>query len=764
MPSTDSNEFKHYNNPDTLIFTIIKSRSTAKIVPLLVYILIFFIIIHTSFKSLAQDKTNKTEKPKIALVLSGGGAKGFAHIGVLKILEKEGIPIDLIVGTSMGSLVGGLYSIGYDASELEALVKSLDWETVLSDAIPREFSSKNDLLLKQRYLFSIPIDGENKPNLPQGLINGQNVLNILCGLAGNVPKDADFDEFPIQFACIAAELETGKEVVLKNGFLPTAMFSSMAIPIAFQSYDRDSLILIDGGLVNNFPTDVAKQLGADIIIGVDIRGDFYERNELNSFDNVLGQLVNFFDRGKEITNKSLCNIMIKPDVSGYSISSFNVRAADTLIRRGENATIALVEQIRELKIKYKLEPCPKSREMIKPNQWHITDLSFNCNTDFDTEFLKQTLNLKIPGDYSAEEIKKAIDRLYGLGGFNRIFYDLIDSEGGKILNLTISTRKVFTLNIGLKANTTDAAAILINATRKNYGKMFGFVSTSAELSINPGFCVIAETNKSNFPTVGFNFKSKYQNFNVSNKGSKISEADVFFTSGSVYLYQSFLKRFNLGIGLQEEYYTGDIFSKSDDNTLTTAKTNDLLTSAFSYLSFDNMDDYYFPTKGVNMYAEFSFLTDFNSSSQISPALLFKMQNVLPAWKKTTLLFDIYGRILDNEQYPQSKKTLIGGEPYLQYFNYHFPFVGISAVSIADRFTLLGLLGLRYQLSDSQYVSILFNALRQTDELSFTSEANKIYGCGIKYAIKTFLGPLEMTLGYSGSTGKPTFSANLGYWF
>ncbi len=716
------------------------------------------------FISHAQEKPEKTRRPKIALVLSGGGAKGFAHIGVLKILEEEGIPIDLIVGTSMGSLVGGIYSIGYNASELETLVKSLNWEKVLTDDVPRAYLSRNDQLLKQRYILSLPINGQKKLSLPQGLLKGQNVLNIFCGLAGNVPLNADFGKFPISFACVAADLETGKEMVLKNGFLPTAMFSSMAIPIAFQSSDRDGFLLIDGGVVNNFPTDVAKRMGADIIIGVDIRNDSYDRKNLKTFDNVMGQLVNFFDQAKDSVNNSLCDLIIRPDITGYSISSFNSGAVDTLIIRGEKATIGLRKQIRELKSKYQLESYEKSREFVKPDKWHITDLSFAGNYHLDQDFLRKILDLKIPGNYSSDEIKNAIDRLYGLGGFERIYYNLTDTEKGKNLNLIISTKKVFTQNVGFKANTTDAAAILLNITQKNYGNVFGLLSTSAELSINPGLSIMAETNKTNLPTFGINIKGKYQNYNIFNNGTKAFEANIFYTSGALYLYQPFLNRFNLGIGLQEEYYRGDIFKKNDDYPITSGKTNTLLTNAFSYLSFDNMDDFYFPGKGTNLYAEFSLMTDFKSTSKITPALLFKIRNVIPVSKNAALLLNLYGRALYNSDFPRCKMTFIGGEPYSQYFNYHLPFVGLSAVNMADRFVYIGLIGLRIRISDSQYVSLLFNGLRQTNDMAIWDDANVIFGGGIKYALKTFLGPLDMTLGYSGSTNKPTFSASFGYWF
>jgi NTE family protein len=733
--------------------------------PLLtIYCLVFSVSLILPFIAQAQEKTKETSRPKIALVLSGGGAKGFAHIGVLKVLEEEGIPIDLIVGTSIGSLVGGIYSLGYNASELEELVKSLDWETTLSDYVPRAFLSKNDQLLKQRYLFSLPINGNKKLSLPQGLIKGQNVLNIFCGLAGNVPSEADFSKFPIPFACVATDLETGKEVVMKNGFLPTAMFSSMAIPIAFQSSDRNGFLLADGGLVNNFPTDIAKRMGADIIIGVDIRNDFYDRNNLKSFDNVLNQLVNFFDMGKDSVNKSVCNLIIKPDITGYTVSSFNSEAVDTLILRGKKAANGFREQLRQLKTKYKLEPREKPRTLVIPNKWHICGLSFTGNYHLDHDFLRKTLSLKIPGDYSSDEIKTGIDKLYGLGGFERIYYNLIDTEKGKTLNLNITTQKILTQNIGFKANTTDAAAILVNTTQKNYQNIFGLLSVSGELSVNPGLSIVAETNKTDLPTIGLNLKGKYQNYNIFDNGKKVFEANIFSSSAGFYVYQPFLKSFNFGIGLQEEYFTGDIFRKNDNYPTATEKMDHFITNAYSYLSFDNMDDYYFPEGGTNMYAEFSLLADFEKTNKLCPVALFKMRNVIPLAPKTALLLDLYGRALYSTDIPQTKITLVGGESYSQYFNYHLPFVGLSAVNIAERFTYIGLIGMRFQVANSQYISVLFNGLRQSSNELIWKEASMIYGGGIKYSLKTLFGPLDMTLGYCGSTEKPTFSANFGYWF
>ena len=714
--------------------------------------------------NMAQEVTIKTDRPKIALVLSGGGAKGFAHIGVLKVLEEEGIPIDIIVGTSMGSLVGGIYALGYSATEIEKIVKKQDWDTLLTDDVPRMFLSKNDQLIKQRYLFSLPINDKKKLSLPIGVIKGQNVLNLFCGLAANVPENADFSKFPVSFACVATDLETGKEVVLTKGYLPTAMFSSMAIPAAFQTSERDGMLLIDGGVVNNFPTDVAKRMGADIIIGVDIRNDFYDRRNLKSMGNVLGQLVNFFDQTKDSVNNSLCDVIIRPDITGFSISSFTNEAVDTLIDRGEKAAKTAKYQIQRLKEKYALDQQLKTREFVLPDKWIISDLCFTGDQYFDEAFLRKNLLLKFPGTYSYKEIKNAIDRLYGLGGFEKIYFTLTDNGNGKTLNLRITTNNVFAQNIGFKVNTTDAAALLLNTTRKNYGNVFGLLSFGMELSVHPGLRIIAESNKTNLVTFGIELKGKYQNYNIFDNGVKIHEADIYYSSGAIYLYQPFLKRYHIGIGVQEEYYHGDIFSKNSNYPITSNKMNYFLTNAYSYLSFDNMDDFYFPSKGSNAYAEFSLLADFKNAGEISPTLLFKMRNVIPAWHNTALLLDFYGRALYNSDSTQTRMTLVGGEPYSQYFNYHLPFVGLSAINIADRFTYIGLIGLRAKIANSQYVSLLFNVMRQSNEMVGYTKADVIYGGGVRYSLKTMFGPLDTTIGYSNSSDRPTISANFGYWF
>ncbi len=713
----------------------------------------------------AKGQDSIPAHPRVAVVLSGGGAKGFAHIGVLKVLEDEGIPVDIIVGTSIGSLVGGIYSLGYTASELEDIVHGQDWENILSDDVSRLFLSKNDQVIAQRYLFSLPMTRKHELRLPQGIIKGQNVLNTFCGLAANVPDDADFTKFPIAFACIATNLENGDEEVLDHGFLPTAMYASMAIPGVFLPCERDSLILVDGGVVNNFPVDVAKKMGADIIIGVDIRGDYYDRRKLKSVSEIFTNLINFYSKEKDARNKDLCNLIIKPDVSGYSAASFSNEAADTLIKRGEEAARGMISQIRALKQEYHLAYHKHSESLIASGRWKIDNVKFTGGKGLNKEFLKKTMNLQLPGEYTYDEIKNSVDRLYGTGGFDKVYFSLEDDVDGKVLVLHVSQKEVYSQNVGFKVNTTDAAALLLNATWKDYSKMIGLFSVSAELSANPGLSIIAQTTRQGFPDLGIELKGKDQNYNIYDHGSKIFNADLFYSSATLYLGQSFSTWWKTGIGFQEEYFEGDVFIKNSDTSPVLANRNKFwLTNAYAYLSFDNMDHFYFPERGSSVYLEFTVNSDFRATDKFTPVVLLKMNNVFPVAKKFAFLLDIYARGLFNPDFPEIKTTMVGGDSYSHYLNYHFPFLGLPPVVLAERFASVGTAGIRWHMSRSQYISLLFNTLQQGTEVNDLDLNNAIYAVGAKYSLKTFVGPLDIGVGYSGFHGKPTFSANLGFWY
>ncbi len=722
-----------------------------------IIMLAFPVILH------GQDTIPGTRRPRIAVVLSGGGAKGFVHIGVLKVLEQEGIPIDIIVGTSIGSLVGGVYAVGYTADEIEAICKKQNWQQLLLDDLPRYYLSRIDRVIQQRYLFALRVNEKKKITIPQGVIRGQNVLNLLCSLAGNVPYNMDFNKLPVSFACVATDLETGKEIDMRNGFLPTAMFASMAVPGVFQYINRDGHYLVDGGVVNNFPVDLAKKMGADIIIGVDITSDFNNPDKIKSLQGMFSQMMGFLDLGKDSVNSRMCDILIKPDISGYSLASFNNQAVDTLIIRGMEAAIKVKDKLLKIKEEYNLKPRERSRKYIPPDKWLITNISLSGKFNADATFLLKGIDMHTPGYYSSDDIKGVINQMYGYGIFDKIYFSLYDNDQGKTLNLNITEKNVVNQYVGFKVNTTDAAALMFNLTSKNFGKRFGILSASAELSANPGVRFTAETSKGNFPIGGVSLKGKYQNYNIFDNGMKLYRASLFYSSASVYIYKRFFHQNIIGIGIREEYYRGDIFSRSG-YTIANYEKNSYLTNAYGYLSVDNLDDYYFPSRGTELYTEYSFQSPLGRNSYISQIFQFRMRNYIPVSNNVTILFNMYNRSIFSSQFPAFKVTLAGGAPYSQYFDYNIPFVGLNPVTLVDRFALCGLTGVRIRFNDRHYLSLVTNALYQSSDV-FTSTNDKEYwGGGIDYSIKTILGPIDVLVGYSNAVKAPTFSANFGYWF
>ena len=296
---------------------------------------IIFILLLSSFSLFAQSQY---KRPKIGLVLSGGGAKGFAHIGVLKVLEEAGIQIDYIGGTSMGAVIGGLYASGYTATQIDSIFQKTNFDELINDYIPRAsknfYEKRNDEL----YAFVLPFN-KFRVGIPEALSKGMYNFNLLTRLTRNVKDVKDFNQLPIPFLCIATDIESGEQVLLNKGNLAQAMLASSAFPSLFSPVEIDGKLLIDGGVVNNYPVDEVLKLGADIIIGVDVQDGLKDRTLLRDATKILVQIsnLNMIDRMRENVKKT--TFYIKPDIKEYGVISFD--KGREIITKGEEATFAI---------------------------------------------------------------------------------------------------------------------------------------------------------------------------------------------------------------------------------------------------------------------------------------------------------------------------------------------------------------------------------------------------------------------------------------
>ena len=305
-----------------------------KIIPILILLLIPFSLAHT------------TPRKKIGIVLSGGGAKGVAHIGVIKALEELNIPIDYIAGTSIGAIIGGLYSIGYTSEQLETIVKQTDWINLLTDKVSREkipFPFKSN---DSKYLVSFPFNNSEKNG---GIIKGQNISQLLHQLTEGYQNVTNFDSLPIPFACIATDMVRNQKEVIRFGKLSEAMRASMAVPIVFSPIYSGQKVLIDGGFKDNLPIDVVKAMGADIIIGIDVQSELSDADNLHSITGIANQLMLMICQSSLDESTKDIDAYIKVDVENYNAASFTKAAIDTLIIRGENAAKANYNTLLSIK-------------------------------------------------------------------------------------------------------------------------------------------------------------------------------------------------------------------------------------------------------------------------------------------------------------------------------------------------------------------------------------------------------------------------------
>ena len=303
---------------------------------LLVSLLIFTQI------SLGQDNNTQNKRPKVGLVLSGGGAKGLAHIGVLKVIDSLNIKIDYIAGTSMGAIVGGLYASGYNANQLDSIFSNIDVDALLQDYTPREAKSFYEKRNDEIYALTLPFN-KFKLGLPSGLSKGLYNFNLISLLTQHVSNVRDFNQLPIPFLCIATDAETGEKMVLDKGILAQCMVASGALPTLYSPVEINGRLLIDGGVIDNYPVEELLAKGVDIVIGVDVQDGLKTRNELKGVTSLLAQINNFSMIEKMEGKQKATNIYIKPDIKGYSVVDFE--KGNEIIVKGKEKALEFVKEL-----------------------------------------------------------------------------------------------------------------------------------------------------------------------------------------------------------------------------------------------------------------------------------------------------------------------------------------------------------------------------------------------------------------------------------
>ena len=309
--------------------------------------------------------------PKVGLVLSGGGAKGFAHIGVLKEIEKAGIKIDYIGGTSMGAIVGGLYAAGYSAFQIEKMVKEIDFLSLLQDKLPRNALPFFEKEFGEKYAITLPVKN-NKIGLPRGVSKGQNVLKLLTYLLSPVDSIKDFSQLPIPFFCIGTDVEIGEQVIFEKGSLPLALRASGSFPTFLNPVEVDGKLIIDGGVVNNFPAEYMKSKDVDFIIGVDVQGKLIKKEKLSSLVSILNQIISFQTYGKSNAQKKHVDIYIKPQIYDFNAADFAKK--EEILKKGDEIAVQFKEVFKRIAMLQQIKSAKREEIKIDDKKYTLKEI------------------------------------------------------------------------------------------------------------------------------------------------------------------------------------------------------------------------------------------------------------------------------------------------------------------------------------------------------------------------------------------------------
>lgn len=429
------------------------------------YILVLFLII--IFYSLDVNGQEENTRPKIGLVLSGGGAKGISHVGVLKAMEKAGIRPDFIAGTSMGAVIGGLYAVGYSPDTLEKIVREIDWDQVLSNKIPLNYIAYEEKFYYDRYLINFPIKNY-KITLPNGLIEGQMLSELLSNYTWMAGQYENFDQFPIPFRCIATDVSTGDEYVFKDGPLSLAMRASMAIPTAFTSVENDTTLFVDGGIVNNFPVEILKEMGADIIIGVNVSSSGFEKAEdINNIPGILMQMAMINSLKKLPEQIEACDIYIEPELTGYSTGSFS--SYEEILEVGDRAGAKFYRQFVELAIELNLSDSTYRGLSLASEAITIAEIVLNGNDLTPDYVVSGKLGIKKDDIVTLKHVELGVRSIFGLNNFYKVVYhiDKIEGEDKHRLIINMKEKTPATLLASVHYDNTFSAGVVLNLTLKN---------------------------------------------------------------------------------------------------------------------------------------------------------------------------------------------------------------------------------------------------------------------------------------------------------
>lgn len=724
--------------------------------------------------TLSAQKIKKDDL-KVGVVLSGGGAKGLAHIGALKVIEEAGIRINYIGGTSIGAIVGGMYAAGYSADELEKIVPKLGFDQYLEDAIPRKILPFETKLAKDKYAISLPIKHKNI-SIPGGINKGYNVLNNISRYTEHVNSIQDFSQLPIPFVCIATDLVKGEQVTLREGYLPIAMRASSAYPTLLTPVEIDDKILVDGGIVNNFPVDEVLDMGADILIGVDVSSNkLKSKEELNSLPAMIDQMISFqMVNNKTLSKKDKTTVYIRPKVLDYSVTDFD--SYDSIIQKGAEAAELQLEALKKIaaqQVNHKKKTKPSYS---KDKFFTVETIRISGNKNYSSAYIKEKLQLKLGKRINTDDFYNGIDRLSATNHFKSIEHQISDGKTGKIIDIHLKENKIKSyLQLGVHYDPLFKSGVLLNFTTRTL--LFKNDQLSTDFVIGGKFRYNLNYFIDNGVNASLGIQSTYQTFNFNTEfikaGSTFSDLmnnlnlDYDEYDNRLYIQTVYRDNFSVGMGAQHKHIraTNKNFTEESNSKLF---VNSDYISPYVFISYDGLNERYFPTRGFlfDGKAHWYLWSDndyFKFKTFVTGQV--KVKYTLPLTKRFTAQIDSEAAISIGSNENPFLDYHLGGDNDT-YQGQFVSFYGYEFSSFGNTEYLKTGLKLQFQVYPKHYLSAIGNIARTGKDVLF--ENGLFYdikqGYALQYGIKTIAGPISLTYAFTPDIKNNFWSFKIGYWF
>ena len=717
----------------------------------------FLILTVFSLSPFVVSGQDTDQRPKVGLVLSGGGAKGFAHLGVIKVLEEEQIPIDYIGGTSMGSIVGGLMASGLTVDSIISIVRNQDWNYILSDIIRRQDLSITEKKDRDRFFLSLPLSKKGI-TLPAGIIRGQHIENLFHSLNAPVYDIMDFYKLPIPYLCVALDIDHNKEHIFHGGDLSDAMRASMSIPTAFEPMVIDSIRYVDGGLVDNFPVQHVINMGADIIIGVDVGHTKGNENKKKDMLSVMEDAVFYYSTIVHKKNLKKVNVYINPDLHGLGVSSFT--EADSLIKYGETAAREALPQIRRLADSLHRMGCYPTRvERPVHDTLFVKSIKLIGLHRIPAQLIEGSITFNVLEWTTPEEIRQSAENLYATGYFEKVIFDLEPDGDGVRINYRIREKKGGKMKVGLYYDTDFKTAISLNATFLNALLKGSKFSATVNIGKNPGANIYYFLDKGRRLAPGIQVKMHLlEAYDYDIDRHRVASYKYFMNFLRVYLQSRFTNKWLFRIGGEMNHTS--LSSKVSEINFGSIRDN--FYGAYIELYYDSQDRPVFPTQGSLLRTNFKYLKNPNYSAVGYMITDYQIAHALS--RKFSMVHQMFGGIVSGDTIPYQYNFWLGGQTASTEFG-NIPYSGYKFMETGADALMFYHLDLQYNFLENIFASLNVNFGIKSDNMAdLFRDFDVISGIGATAGILTKIGPIKGSLSWSPEMSGIVGSFQVGFAF